>query len=308
MTTKMNSNLQVASIDSALWLSSIVEGGCFILAESAINDDVPSLAENINGFALEHSRLYWDETGRIHASISPYLIHVTEDNWPALKDKVCQQPNWGIGIQLEWYMNAYTPAQQLTELLSHLREWTWLETDTGESRLLRLSDWSVLSTLMAASTDSEVSAIFGPIAKFVSVEGESLSMMTRSIKQKSDIAQRVPQVLSEHQWQALNLMEEGDQHLAYKEHLKNHHQETLSWSDEYFTQFVSQQIRSANEQGFTNKQDTVKFLSLSLIFGDTFVTQAWANTILKAKQEGTKTKMEKLYLAALKELDKDVLV
>ncbi len=308
MTAKKNSNLQVAPIDSALWLSSIAEGGCFILAESAINDEVPSLAESINGFSLDYCRLYWDETGRIHASISPYLIHVTEDNWPRLKDKICQQSNWGIGIQLEWYMNAYTPAQQLTELLSHLREWTWLEAENGESRLLRLSDWSVLSTLMEASTDSEVSAIFGPIAKFVSVEGERVNLMTRSIKEKSDITPRTPQVLSEHQWQALNLMEESDQHLAYKEHLKEHHKETLNWSDEYFDNFVSQQTRSANEQGFTNRQDTVKFLSLSLIFGDTFVTQEWAGKVLKAKQEGTKTKMEKLYQAALDELDKEVSV
>jgi hypothetical protein len=308
MTAINNRDLQIVPIDSALWLNSIAEGGCFILAESAVNDDVPSLAESFNGFSLEYSRLYWGETGRIHSSISPYLIHVTEDNWPILKEKICQEFNWGIGIQLEWYMNANTPPQQLTELLSHLREWTWLETESGEPRLLRISDWKVLSTLMEASTDNEVSAIFGPIAKFISVEGENLISMTRSIKQKYDIAHRSPQSLSEHQWLALNNMEHSEQHLAYKAHLKEHHSETSTWTDERLNNFINDQTNSASEQGFTHRQDTVKFLSLSLIFGQTFVTQEWATTILKTKQEGTKTKMEKLYQAALNELDKEVSV
>ncbi|ACA86786.1 DUF4123 domain-containing protein [Shewanella woodyi] len=308
MTEKKHSNVQIADIDSEMWLSTIAEGGCFILAESAINDEVPSLAENINGFSLEYSRLYWDETGRIHASISPYLINVTEDNWPMLKEKVCHQAHWGVGIQLEWYMNAYTPAQQLTELLSHLREWTWLESQNGESRLLRLSDWKVLSTLMQASSNDEVSAIFGPIAQFVSLEGETLSAMTRLVKQKSEIPQRTPQQLSEQQWHALEHMEQGDQFAAYKDHLKTHHKETLSWPKERLHSFVEQQTKVANDQGFSNRQDTVKFLSLSLIFGQTFVSQEWAKKVLKAKQEGTKTKMEKLYQAALNELDKEVSV
>lgn len=308
MTAKKNSNLQVAQIDSALWLSSIIEGGCFILAESAVNDEVPSLAEAANGFSLDYSRLYWGETGRIHASISPYLIHVTEDNWPVLKEKICQQLNWGIGIQLEWYMAAYTPAQQLTELLSHLRDWTWLETENGESRLLRLCDWQVLLILMEASTDNEISAIFGPVAQFVSLEGETLSSMTRTIKQKSDLPHRSPQRLSEHQWLALEHMQQYDHFVAYKNHLKAHHKQTLTWPEARLHSFIERQSLGAHEQGFTNRQDTVKFLSLSLIFGDTFVTQEWAEKVLKAKQEGTKTKMEKLYQAALDELDKEVSV
>lgn len=306
--TAINTDLQIETIASAQWLNAITEGGCFILAEAAINGDVPSLAESLNGISVEYSRLYWGETGRIHSSISPYLIHVTEDNWPIIAEKICQKKNWGIGIQLQWYMNAYTPVQQLSELLSHLREWTWIEAETGESRLLRLSDWKVLSTLMNASTNNEAAALFGPIAQFIYLEGDNLSAMTRATKQKTDIAHRFPQALSGHQWQAISQMAQSSQQLAYQAHLKAHHQETLSWTDERLNSFVSTQVQRASEHGFTNSEETVKYLSLSLIFGEDFVKQAWAANVLTRTQQGGQTKMEKLYQAGLNELDKEVSV
>ena len=304
MTENIKPNVQIAQMEPEWWLNAVAEGGCFILAESAINDEVRSFAESINGFSLEYSQLYWDETGRIHGSISPYLIFVTEDNWHYLKDKIGHKPYWGIGIQLEWYMNAFTPAQQLTELLSHLREWTWVEKEKGEARLLRLSDWNVLSTLMQASTANEVTAIFGPIAQFMSIDGETLSSMTRLSKQKSNIDARWPQRLSEQQWRALDNMNQHDQFSAYKKHLQEQHPETITWTDERLNHFITDQTKCAEESGFTHRQDIVKFLSLSLIFGEAFASQPWAKTELGAKQEGAKTKMDKLYQAALNELDK----
>ncbi len=104
------------------------------------------------------------------------------------------------------------------------------------------------------------------------------------------------------------MMEKNEQHQAYQEHLKEHHQQTTKWSDEHLQQFIIKQTNHAEQLGFINRQDTVKHLSLAVIFGDDFSTQAWAEKIISTQPEGAQSQMSQLYQAALQELDKDVIV
>ena len=129
-------------------LQQLLDGqGLFMFAEAAINEAVPSLAEKWGG-SLEQTRLYWGETGKLHSTISPYLIPVHRQNWPELQRLIIHQPGWGLLLQLDWFMLAYTPLQQLQALLAHLRQWSWITTPEHETAILRLSDWQVVKPLL----------------------------------------------------------------------------------------------------------------------------------------------------------------
>jgi len=76
----VDSPLTYSNENEAQWLERIARGGCFIIADAAINDDVVYHADRLSNGNGALYRFYWQETGRIHGSISPYVIPLTLAN------------------------------------------------------------------------------------------------------------------------------------------------------------------------------------------------------------------------------------
>lgn len=280
--------------------------GLFMFAEAAINEAVPSLAEKWGG-SLEQTRLYWGETGKLHSTISPYLIPVHRQNWPELQRLVTHQPGWGLMFQLDWFMLAYTPLQQLQALLAHLRQWSWIDTPEHETAILRLSDWQVVKPLLMASSPAEATALFGPIAKFIDVLPEGCCEYLQLIERvEHDLAGRAPQQLSPTQWTALNSLSDRVAHDEYVAHIQAHHQVVKGWQPEQLFSFVKEGEREAISNGFKNQQDVIRFLSLKLEMPAGFMALPWAKKIMAEPAEliGQQNRMDRLFEQALHELDK----
>lgn len=288
------------------WQQLLDGQGLFMFAEAAINEAVPSLAEKWGG-SLEQTRLYWGETGKLHSTISPYLIPVHRQNWPELQRLVTHQPGWGLMFQLDWFMLAYTPLQQLQALLAHLRQWSWIDTPEHETAILRLSDWQVVKPLLMASSPAEATALFGPIAKFIDVLPEGCCEYLQLIERvEHDLAGRAPQQLSPTQWTALNSLSDRVAHDEYVAHIQAHHQVVKGWQPEQLFSFVKESEREAISNGFKNQQDVIRFLSLKLEMPAGFMTLPWAKKIMAEPAEliGQQNRMDRLFEQALHELDK----
>lgn len=288
------------------WQQLLDGQGLFMFAEAAINEAVPSLAEKWGG-SLEQTRLYWGETGKLHSTISPYLIPVHRQNWPELQRLVTHQPGWGLMFQLDWFMLAYTPLQQLQALLAHLRQWSWIDTPEHETAILRLSDWQVVKPLLMASSPAEATALFGPIAKFIDVLPEGCCEYLQLIERvEHDLAGRAPQQLSPTQWTALNSLSDRVAHDEYVAHIQAHHQVVKGWQPEQLFSFVKEGEREAISNGFKNQQDVVRFLSLKLEMPAGFMALPWAKKIMAEPAEliGQQNRMDRLFEQALHELDK----
>lgn len=288
------------------WQQQLDGQGLFMFAEAAINEAVPGLAEKWGG-SLEQTRLYWGETGKLHSTISPYLIPVHRQNWPELQRLVTHQPGWGLMFQLDWFMLAYTPLQQLQALLAHLRQWSWIATPEDETAILRLSDWLVIKPLLTASSPNETTALFGPIAKVIagSPEGgwDYLQLVERV---EHDLAGRSPQQLSPTQWTVLNSLSDRVAHEEYIEHIQKHHQNVQGWASEQLLSFVKNGEKEAISYGFMSQQDIIRFLSLKLEMPTDFMDLPWARKIMAESAEliGQLNRMDRLFEQALCELDK----
>ncbi|MCL1124457.1 DUF4123 domain-containing protein [Shewanella surugensis] len=308
------------------WLERIKRGGCFILAEAVSNELILSIADDLSDGRAEACRLYWGDAGRTHASISPYLLPITLDNWPQIEDEICSQANWGVAIVLDDKMAYFTPTQQFSLLLTHLRQWTLIETTDGQ-QVLRLSDWSVLSTLVQASQAQELSALFGHIEQFMFIAPEAdvnaepeepneeadnvaanvalVQWQAMQVINKQTVVDEDPssRSLSQPQQWALDNMAKLEQHKDSREYLHQHHKDSLVWSDDKILRFIEQHTTLAQSHGFNNAQDKVRFLSLAVIFGDRFVNEPWALKVLKKKEtSGSDGKMDKLHEAAMAQL------
>lgn len=307
----------------AYWLERIQQGGCFILAEAVSNEAVLGFADELSGGRSEKCRLYWGDAGRMHASISPYLLPVTIDNWPQLKEEVCSVDDWGVAIVLDAKQGALPPAQQFNGLLHHLRQWTLVKTETNAKngqQVLRLSDWQVLSTLLQASNELELSALFGPVDQFMFTaqadqthesekekdsHWQALLLTNKSVANQQEIEgdDNSPKVLSQPQQLALDKMAQLEHYKTYQAHLNRHHAESQSWSDDDMLRFIEQQLLVAKQHDFTNPQDKIRFLSLSVVCGDDFIEQQWAKTVLaNQKKKGAIGKMDQLHEAAIAQL------
>ncbi|WP_421236869.1 DUF4123 domain-containing protein [Aeromonas jandaei] len=288
------------------WQQLLDGQGLFMFAEAAINEAVPGLAEKWGG-SLEQTRLYWGETGKLHSTISPYLIPVHRQNWPELQRLVIHQPGWGLLLQLDWFMLAYTPLQQLQALLAHLRQWSWITTPEDETAILRLSDWQVVKPLLTVSSPAEATALFGPVATIIdmSPDGgcEYLQLINRV---EHDLAGYAPQQLSPAQWTALNSMSESVAHDEYIEHIQAHHPVVKGWQSEQLLSFIKDGEQEAFAHGFKNQQDVIRFLSLKLEMPAGFMALPWAKKIMAEPAEliGQQSRMDRLFEQALCELDK----
>ncbi|RQM74803.1 DUF4123 domain-containing protein [Aeromonas jandaei] len=288
------------------WQQLLDGQGLFMFAEAAINEAVPGLAEKWGG-SLEQTRLYWGETGKLHSTISPYLIPVHRQNWPELQRLVIHQPGWGLLLQLDWFMLAYTPLQQLQALLAHLRQWSWIDTPEDETAILRLSDWQVVKPLLTASSPAEATALFGPVVKIIDVSPEGGCEYLQLIDRvEHDLAGRAPQRLSPAQWTALNSLSDSVAHDEYIEHIQAHHPVVKGWQSEQLFSFIKEGEQEAFAHGFKNQQDVIRFLSLKLEMPVGFMAHHWAKKIMAEPAEliGQQSRMDRLFEQALCELDK----
>ncbi|MFB2702408.1 DUF4123 domain-containing protein [Aeromonas veronii] len=288
------------------WQQLLDGQGLFMFAEAAINEAVPGLAEKWGG-SLEQTRLYWGETGKLHSTISPYLIPVHRQNWPELQRLVIHQPGWGLLLQLDWFMLAYTPLQQLQALLAHLRQWSWITTPENETAILRLSDWQVVKPLLTVSSPAEATALFGPVVKIIDVSPEGGCEYLQLIDRvEHDLAGRAPQRLSPAQWTALNSLSDSVAHDEYIEHIQAHHPVVKGWQSEQLFSFIKEGEQEAFAHGFKNQQDVIRFLSLKLEMPVGFMAHPWAKKIMAEPAEliGQQSRMDRLFEQALCELDK----
>ncbi|MFM5639709.1 DUF4123 domain-containing protein [Aeromonas veronii] len=288
------------------WQQLLDGQGLFMFAEAAINEAVPGLAEKWGG-SLEQTRLYWGETGKLHSTISPYLIPVHRQNWPELQRLVIHQPGWGLLLQLDWFMLAYTPLQQLQALLAHLRQWSWITTPENETAILRLSDWQVVKPLLTVSSPAEATALFGPVATIIDMSPEGGCEYLQLIERvEHDLAGHAPQQLSPAQWTALNSQSDSVAHDEYIEHIQAHHPVVKGWQSEQLFSFIKEGEQEAFAHGFKNQQDVIRFLSLKLEMPAGFMALPWAKKIMAEPAEliGQQSRMDRLFEQALCELDK----
>ncbi|MEF1285898.1 DUF4123 domain-containing protein [Vibrio sp. M250220] len=299
---------KVALVD---WQKMTQDTPVYLLAESAINPLVRTLADDAlkhNLSADEENALYWGEMGKVHASISPYLLKL--EGWSDFEKNIAFQPHWGILLIPR--EEALTRNNSWFYLLHHLREWTLIEPDQGSheqgAMLLRLSDWEVLQVLLNASNPSELTSLFGPFETFAywhkdQTHVQQISLNTR---QQSTLPHRSPQRLSEKQHSALKAFAHRHQHKKYADHLRQHHSDVENWSDNELSTFLLRNIDTANRLQFTNEKDVIRYLSLATVLGEQFIETSWAQQPLNAPSVmGTLSRMDKLYQCAIEQLDKE---
>ncbi|MEH2922772.1 DUF4123 domain-containing protein [Samsonia erythrinae] len=296
--------LELLPEEDTMWQTRIAQGGCFVIAEAAMNDAVPWLAERWGG-SLEQTRLYWGEAGRVHASVSPYCIPVHAANWSQVKEHLVTQPGWGMGLQLAWFMQAYSPLDQLIEVTKHLRQWSLVASPSGENAILRMSDWQVVKQLLSASSAPEACALYGPIASFCDISPDgSVRALNLTAREPHTIPDTLPRQLSEEQWQAIMAPSEYHHLERYMAHLRTYHTRWQHSPDDALWTFTHQQAEQAKINGFNNDRDIVRWLALSTELSPEFIHQAWAQNILvQPEYIGTQSRMDRLYQAAIDHLD-----
>ncbi|WP_024549781.1 DUF4123 domain-containing protein [Siccibacter turicensis] len=287
----------------AQWQEKLAQGGCFVIAEAATNSAVPGVAERWGG-SLEHTRLYWGETGRVHASISPYCFPVNPENWDAVREQLLTQYGWGIGIQLDWFMRAMPAQEQLKALQKHLREWNTVVTPAGEEAILRIGDWRVVKPLLEASTVQEASAFYGPIGTFWQLTPEgSAESLTLTRREKVAVA-APPRTLSDAQWLALLGPSELDVFQRYIAHLREYHGRWRDADDDAVLAFTQQQSEAAQLRGFNSERDIVRYLALATELEPAFIDADWAQVILgQPEYIGTQNRMDRLFEKAIQHLE-----
>lgn len=296
--------LTLAEEDDAAWQRRQAQGGCFVIAEAALNDAVPWLAERWGG-SLEQTRLYWGATGREHASISPYCIPVHSANWAQIREYLLIQDGWGMGVQLTESMCASAQRDCMMALMKHLRHWSLVASPSGESAILRISDWQVVRQLLSASTAQEANAIYGPIASYCNISsGGNVQLLSLTVREPHQIPDILPRQLSHAQWEALMDPARRQVLARYMAHLRTYHASWRHAPEESLLEFTRQQAEQAQRNGFNNDRDIVRWLALATELGPDFFQQSWAQTILAQPENiGMKGRMDRLYQAAIDQLD-----
>ncbi|MCU6243901.1 DUF4123 domain-containing protein [Enterobacter asburiae] len=282
----------------------MAEGGCFILAESAINDAVPWLAENHSG-KNEQARLYWERPGEIHASISPYIIPVNSNNWEQVKEYILTSDGWGVGVRLSWKHSSRSEEKQLQALSRHLRSWLLVTTPEQDDVTLRLADWQIIRPMLEASTHPEATAFFGPVAEFwhLAPDGQAEMLTLAHQGDHSPDTQR-PRTLSQLQWQAILTPSLLNTLQRYMTHLRQHHPCWHDAENDELYSFTELHYQQALEHGFCNDRDIVRYLALASELHPDFMGEAWAKAIMN-EPEYTRSgsRMDRLYSQAVEMMD-----
>lgn len=296
--------LALVEEDDAAWQARLDQGGCFVVAEASLNDAVPWLAERWGG-NLEQTRLYWGEAGRVHARISPYCIPVHRANWAQVREHLLIQDGWGMGLQLAWFMRAYAPRDQLMAVVKHLRQWSLVSSPSGESAILRIGDWQVINPLLSASTAQEACALYGPVDSYCDITPTGhIKALTLRAREPHPIPEHLPRTLSVAQWQALLAPAQQQELTRYMTHLRTYHTRWRDAPEDALLAFTRQQTEQAQNNGFNNDRDIVRWLALATELGPDFPQQRWAQTLLSQPENiGVKSRMDRLYQAAIDQLD-----
>ncbi|ASA55376.1 DUF4123 domain-containing protein [Vibrio gazogenes] len=293
----------VLSLDA--WQMMLEAPGWFVVAEAAINPAIRELAEQNE---QTDQRVYWDEMGNIHASISPYVMPL--QSWDWFKEQIAIQPHWGIALQLDARFHQLPMTRQTELVLRYFRAWTMVETPTQEQEqlLLRLSDWDVFGVLWQASDPVYQKHIQGPLQQVVYWEPEQpeAKVLCFQPPMLDKTTLPLPIRLTDAQYQALNIWGNRQIYRQYQDHLQAHHSETQSWDQAQFDAYLHQHVTQANQLGFQQPNDVVRYLSLTVVFGKQFTTQPWAKQVLQSPDyQGTQSRMDRLFERGLDELDKE---
>ena len=287
------------------WHQTLAEGGCFILAEAAINDAVPWQAERHSG-KNEMTRLYWDKAGQIHASISPHIIPVNQGNWEQVKEHVLTRNCWGVGVRLSWKHYSRSEETQLQKLSQHLRSWLLVTTPEQDDVTLRLADWLVVCPLLEASTHPEATAFFGPIAEFwhLAPDGSAERLeLAHHTEHPPNTTQ--PRTLSPLQWQAILTPSLLNTLQRYMAHLRQHHPRWHDAENNELQQFTEHHYRQALEYGFRHDRDIVRYLALVSELHPGFISDDWAQAVMRdAEYTPAGSRMDRLYSKAVEMMDK----
>lgn len=284
------------------WQERAQQKGWWLLVDSAINADVL----NFIPAPQPQSRLYWDEMGEVHASISPYLIPMHSIDW--LDENITHKPNWGMAIQINDAFHGETLDRQQEILLSHLRTWSLAQAPEQEVAILRINDWSIFHVLWNATATEQQPELKGPIQSlcYWEAEGGSVLMSHLTGEMSPEVLVKTPIQLTDEQYLGLSHWADRHQHQAYREHLQQHHQDTHQWSEDEWNAFLPQQTKQAREYGFEQPNDVVRYLSLSVVMGRHFIGTPWAKEVLsKPSHQGQKSKMDQLFAQALKQLNEE---
>lgn len=286
------------------WHQTLAEGGCFILAESAINDAVPWQAE-LHSRDNELVRLYPGNVGTIHASISAYIIPVNQDNWEQVKEYVLTYDCWGIGIRLSWLDRIQSNEAQLQVLSQHLRSWLLVTTPEQDDVTLRLADWQVVRPLLEASTHPEATAFFGPVAEFwhLAPDGSAEKLeLAHHTEHPPNITQ--PRTLSPLQWQAILTPSLLNTLQRYMAHLRQHHPRWHDAENNELQHFTEQHYQQALEYGFRHDRDIVRYLALASELHPGFIGDTWAQAIMRdTEYTPAGSRMDRLYSKAVEMMD-----
>lgn len=296
--------LALVEEDDTAWQARLAQGGCFVIAEAALNDAVPWLAERWGG-NLDQTRVYWGEAGREHASISPYCIPVHSANWTQVREHLLVQDGWGMGMQLAWFMRTYAPRDQLMALVKHFRQWSLISPPSGESAILRIGDWQVVKALLAVSTAQEANALYGPVASYCDIAPSGrVQILTLTARAPHSVPNSLPRQLSTAQWHALLEPAQRQELARYTAHLRTYHTRWKDAPEDALLDFTRRHMAQAQQNGFNNDRDIVRWLALATELGPDFPQQPWAQPLLSQPENiGIKSRMDRLYQAAIDQLD-----
>ncbi|WP_332399345.1 DUF4123 domain-containing protein [Vibrio metschnikovii] len=298
----INQWAQVAEISREAWQKKVEQEGWWLLLDAAINPEIVNLVS----IPQSQSRLYWDEMGEIHASISPYLLPMCPIEW--LDDNITHKPNWGMAVQLNEAFHKESLARQQEILLSHLRTWSLAKAPEQEVAIMRINDWSIFHVLWNATQVDRQPELKGPIQSLCYWDSESESVYFSLLEgeMRPDELVKTPIQLTDAQYAALSYWAHRHQYQKYREHLQHHHQDTRQWSEDDWRAFLSQQTQQANQYGFEQPNDIVRYLSLAIVFGENFTSTEWAQKMLSTTQsQGQHSRMDRLFAEALTKLDEE---
>lgn len=285
-----------------VWHARLQQGGCFIVAEAAMNDKVPWLAGRYGG-NKQQSCLFWGKFLRQHASAAPYCIPLTAENWSVVSEQIITVPEWGIAIQLEYSLTEVNTAQQLVELVHHLRNCTMVQQPDGEPFILRFTDWRVLIPLLEASSDEEICALYGPVQRFFNIAPEG-GIQSVTLTRRTPAGGPVqPFRLTERQWQAISARELTGLQARFVAHLRKYHACWQQADDKEMLLFIDQHCSQARQYGFTSELDQMRWLALASELAEDFIHSAWAQAVLaEPQQKGTSGRMDRLYEQAVRQM------
>ncbi|SHO59234.1 hypothetical protein VQ7734_05014 [Vibrio quintilis] len=299
--------IEPVQIPLADWQQMLTEPGWLLVAEASVNDDVMTFAEGQDSPA--HNRLFWGQVGAQNAALSPYLL--TAESWDWFEAHIATQATWGMAVRIDPSLLAHSPERQMEMVLRHLRAWTMVDHPQEGPVILRISEWEVFTTLWQASGSLSRHHLRGPLGAVAYWQPGASQVDYLSFDTPPDTAlaatMPLPLVLTEAQDKALTLRTEQQHYRSYQQHLQAHHsEETADWDEAQFDDYLYTHLTRAKQHGFGDHPELLKYLTLTIVVGEDFITRPWAQAILgEPEMIGEKDRMSRLVERALDALDEE---